>query len=98
MRVPVTGGASEVLTTIRKGFPHCSARGRCVVLDYQGSQIVISEIDPLRGKGAELARIPETFGGYLLPDGNAFAMKDGPSVCTGRRCGRSQACLASAGT
>ena len=74
MRVPVIGGTSEALMTIHKGFPHCSAHGRCVVLDFQGSQIVISEIDPLRGKGPELARIPETFGGYLLPDGNAFAM------------------------
>jgi len=63
-----------VLTTIRKGFPHCSAHGRCVVLDYQGPEIVISEIDPLRGKGPDLAKIRETFGGYLLPDGNAFAV------------------------
>ena len=52
MRIPVTGGASEALTTIRKGFPHCSAHGRCVVLDYQGSQIVISEIRPSSRQGS----------------------------------------------
>jgi hypothetical protein len=74
MRIPVIGGASEVLSTIHSGFPHSSAHGRCVVLDYQGSQIVISEIDSLRGKGPELARIHWTSGGYLLPDGDAFAM------------------------
>ncbi len=72
MRVPVIGGASEALTTMRRAIVHCSAHGRCVVLDFQGSQIVISEIDPLRGKGPELVRIPDTAGAYLLPDGDAI--------------------------
>jgi serine/threonine protein kinase len=70
MRVPITGGTSEALTTMRRAILHCSAHGRCVVLEFQGSQIVISEIDPLRGKGPELARVPETAGAYPLPDGN----------------------------
>ena len=57
---------------MRRAIVHCSAHGRCVVLDFQGSQIVISEIDPLRGKGPELVRIPDTAGAYLRPDGDAI--------------------------
>jgi len=43
-------------------------------MDYEGPQITLSDVDPIRGKGAQLARIHATTGGYLLPDGNAFAI------------------------
>ena len=55
------------------GWP-CATRGRCVVLEPQGSECIISAIDAVRGKGRELFRMPTSSGGAnLSPDGDHFA-------------------------
>lgn len=44
------------------------------MIESQDSDVVISSIDPVAGKGAELARAPSNTGAInLLPDGEAFA-------------------------
>jgi hypothetical protein len=82
MRVPASGGTPELLFTSPLASCRCSPRGRCVVLerhgtvrgDWQGSPVVVSTVDPIRGKGAELARLPPGIvADNLLPDGDTYA-------------------------
>jgi Tol biopolymer transport system component len=75
MRAPLTGGASQPLFVVRQfAGCQCAPRGRCVVLDTEGADIVVSAVDPVHGKGAELARIPaSTTAAALLPDGEGLA-------------------------
>jgi len=73
MRVPLTGGTAELLSA-GSGAILCSARGRCVLLEEKGSHFTVSALDPIRGKGAELGRVPSGYyGAYLSPDGDALA-------------------------
>ncbi len=49
-------------------------RGRCVVLETQGAEIIVSAVDPVRGKRAELGRVPaSTTAAALVPDGEGLA-------------------------
>ena len=74
MRVPLSGGTPQRLREVRRGAPFCSAHGRCVVLELRDSEVVISSIDPVTGKGTELARASSNITCFnLLPDGEAFA-------------------------
>jgi hypothetical protein len=75
MRAPLTGGVSQPLFVVRQFVGClCSPRGGCVVLDTEGSEIIVSAVDPVRGKGAELARVPaSTRAVALLPDGEGAA-------------------------
>lgn len=75
MRIPLTGGTSEPLVAVHAwGIPRCSFRGGCVVEKWQGSDLVISALDPMRGEGAELGRLQTSlFGFCIAPDGDSAA-------------------------
>ena len=75
MRIPLAGGSPEPLVTVAEwGMPRCSLHGRCVVEEGQGAQLVVSDLDPLRGKGRELGRWPfSPFGFCVTSDGNEAA-------------------------
>jgi hypothetical protein len=75
MRAPLTGGVSQPLFVVRQFTGcQCSPRGGCVVLDTEGAEMIVSAVDPVRGKGAELARVPaSTMAAAILPDGDGLA-------------------------
>ncbi len=75
MRAPLTGGVSQPLFVVRQfAGLQCSSAGRCIVLDTEGADIIVSAVDPIRGKGAELARVPaSTTAAAILPDGDRLA-------------------------
>ena len=76
MRIPISGGTPEPVVTALNSWaiPRCSFRGRCVLEQEESTTLVISALDPLRGKGAELGRISTNVAGWcLLPDGNGGA-------------------------
>jgi serine/threonine protein kinase/Tol biopolymer transport system component/class 3 adenylate cyclase len=57
MRVPVKGGLAEpILDHIRPVGVTCAAVPRCIFAEIQGDDMVISELDPLKGRGPELLR------------------------------------------
>ncbi len=82
LRVPVSGGTPElILKPEGDAVVHC-ATGRsriCVLSELIGNQMVFTEIDPLRGRLGELARInnpPPTeaiLDWSLSPDGSKIA-------------------------
>jgi WD40-like Beta Propeller Repeat len=78
MRVPLGGGApAELLPQVGPARLQCAPHGRCVLLEHKHKEdwsFVISSLDPLEGKGVELARTPsEIWGIRVLPDGDAVA-------------------------
>jgi len=75
MRVPLDGGRPEqILTKSDYAAPRCAARGQCVVLEARGESMTVSEFDPVRGRGRELATLPLShFGADVSPTGNEFA-------------------------
>jgi Tol biopolymer transport system component len=81
MRVPVAGGAPEVVlpaTDINSEF-RCGLRSsRCVLRTVENDQFVFYELDALRGKGRELARTawtPLVVGDWdVSPDGTQVAI------------------------
>jgi hypothetical protein len=76
MRVPVSGGIAELVFTLTGwGIPRCSFRGRCVLEEFQGPDLVVSALDPVDGKGTELGRwrVPPGGGFCPLADGSAVA-------------------------
>jgi hypothetical protein len=74
MRLPLTGGVpAELVHVGRAARPRCAVRGPCILLESRDGSDVISSLDPVAGKGAELLRIPTTYGVELLPDGDAVA-------------------------
>ncbi len=79
MRMPLPGGHAEVVANLEgTALPRCSFRGRCVVEEIQRG-IVLSELDPVQGKGRELGRWPEGWQGLcLLPDGQSVAFIRNP--------------------
>jgi DNA-binding winged helix-turn-helix (wHTH) protein/dipeptidyl aminopeptidase/acylaminoacyl peptidase len=76
MRVPLAGGKPEqVLATTRAAWPRCATRGRCVLLEQNRDQWIISSLDPVRGKGDQLSSIPFNIRGEdIAPDGDALAL------------------------
>jgi len=60
-RIPVAGG-EPVTVPVPGGFDYfdCAlpGRSRCVVRTTEGQEYVFHDLDPVRGKGAELARVP----------------------------------------
>jgi len=78
MRVPSSGGRAELLVDLGPwGIPRCSFRGRCVLEEWQGHDLIVSELDPVRGKGAELGRWRMATAGFcMMPDGKAAAFLD----------------------
>ena len=73
MRVPVTGGTPELLLDRGYGDLLCAAHGRCVIVQPKDGADSIWSLDPIRGRGSELARIHSTGTENVLPDGEAFA-------------------------
>jgi hypothetical protein len=75
MRVPLSGGApAELLRHVGRGRLQCAPHGRCVLLESKDGSFVISSLDPLEGRGVELARTPLVeYGFRVLPDGGGFA-------------------------
>ena len=75
MRVPLSGGTAEPMFTVAgRAVPRCSFRGRCVIQERQGLDLVVTALDPVDGKGAELGRWRVSpFGFCLLADGSAAA-------------------------
>jgi serine/threonine protein kinase len=85
MRVPLSGGTATLLFTTPLGGVRCAPRGRCVIIERQGSvrdsqtspglgsSVRVSALDPISGKGAELAKAPANDTDSLLPDGDAYA-------------------------
>ncbi|MBV8570494.1 MAG: protein kinase [Acidobacteriaceae bacterium] len=69
--VPHTGNVEEFRCGLQPG-------SRCVVRSTENDQFVFYELDPLRGKGRELARtgwIPSLIGDWdLSPDGSSIAI------------------------
>jgi len=74
MRLSLTGGApAELVHQVGTARLHCALHGRCVLRELKDGSFIVSSLDPLAGRGAELARTSETYGFDLLPDGDAFA-------------------------
>jgi Tol biopolymer transport system component len=73
-RLPLTGGVPERVLPHIKGIVHCAVRGGCVIAEVRGNEMVISSLDPLRGRGTELfrqhAHVP---GASLSADGSKWA-------------------------
>ena len=72
MRVPVEGGLAEVvLDHIQPVQLACSKNSLCILEERQGDELVISALDPLKGRGEELLRVKnDTFGMMdISPDG-----------------------------
>ncbi len=83
MRVPITGGSPQlVLTANIEEWPRCArAPGSlCAIAERTADrkQIVFTELDPVKGRGRELARSDaETTTGYhwdISPDGTRIAL------------------------
>ncbi len=74
MRVPSSGGAPvELLRTVGRGRLQCAEHGRCILIEeWKDDSFVISSLDAVKGKGAELARTPLT-SLRILPQGNGLA-------------------------
>src|SRR5262249_50880411 len=77
MRVPLTGGTPELifeshtLTGERCAHPPATL---CIAIEGAANERIISLLDPMRGKGAELFRIPLTAAeADISPDGKHFA-------------------------
>jgi len=74
LRAPIEGGlAEEVYTSDGDPWPQCSVSGGCIVYDQHGDKAVISALDPIRGKGSDLATLPRSEAAYILPGGSEFA-------------------------
>jgi Tol biopolymer transport system component len=82
MRIPVGGSAQPTAVPMdgMKGAEQgcgLSPESRCVARSVEADQFVVRELDPLKGKGRVLARIP--YGPYLIfdwslsPDGTVIA-------------------------
>jgi eukaryotic-like serine/threonine-protein kinase len=80
MRTPISGGAAQPVLTVRRGSNFFCARspGPCVLGEWEGEQLVFYSLDPIEGKGPELARIAvnhlnaDQWG--VSPDGSRIAV------------------------
>jgi len=59
-RVPPAGGPSDLIADVSNyAGHHCPQRtGSCVLGQFDGDQLILYRLDPLLGKGRELARVP----------------------------------------
>jgi serine/threonine protein kinase len=88
MRIPLNGGTSQFVFGTRPGsFLFCSRAPAtlCVIAEPDGGrkQAIITAIDPLKGRGAELTRLDldpsmDNWPGELSPDGAQFAAITSP--------------------
>lgn len=85
MRAPLGGGSPELVDTIQDfGDLRCSAAGRCAVTEMGGPRPghVISELDPVKGKGREIYRDSDRRSGTadVSPDGKWVANLSGTKI------------------
>jgi serine/threonine protein kinase/Tol biopolymer transport system component len=79
MSTPIDGGPRSILMSGRYTYD-CPSRhsAACVVADLKDKQLVFSSLDPVTGKGGELARVSYRAGDVphwsLSPDGRKIAM------------------------
>ncbi len=87
MRVPITGGLPQMLLTARlSGSPRCarSPATICVIAERtsDGKRIVFTGLDPMKGRGGELAQYVtepgENYSWDLSPDGTRIAVSKQP--------------------
>jgi len=89
MRVPIAGGSPEVLLgSLPAGWGLCCpsvAGSSCVLSAEEGKDLVFYSLDPLRGKGGQLAKTeaPESYSWALSPDSSSLAMVEEK---TGSKC------------
>jgi len=83
MRIPTTGGATQVVLTTRvDGTPRCARAPAtlCVIGERSGDreQVIFSAFDPVKGRGRELIRFHvganTDFSWDLSPDGDRIAI------------------------
>jgi DNA-binding winged helix-turn-helix (wHTH) protein/Tol biopolymer transport system component len=73
MRVPLSGGAPvNLLRPVGPGRLQCAVHGRCILIESKDHAFIISSLDPIKGKGVELARTPVT-SLRILPHGDGLA-------------------------
>lgn len=89
MRVPVTGGASEKIFPVKRlNWWDCAAApsNLCAIAESTEDhrQAIVTAFDPLKGRGAELTRIPiepnRDWALALSPEGKRFAVIRGPGA------------------
>jgi DNA-binding winged helix-turn-helix (wHTH) protein/Tol biopolymer transport system component len=76
MRVPIAGGTPEPVATLLSGGgegARCSLNSRCVIEEWDGTQVLVSELDPLQGRGRQLGRWGPLFGFCLTSEGDEAA-------------------------
>lgn len=87
MRVPVTGGASEKIFSVKRlNWWDCASApsNLCAIAESteDRKQAIITSFDPLKGRGSELTRITvepnRDWALALSPDGKRFAVIQGP--------------------
>ncbi|MGH9555833.1 MAG: hypothetical protein ACRD2Y_08430 [Terriglobales bacterium] len=84
LRVPISGGAPEVVLEAKRGAAfRCAAAGsRCALSepDKANGELVLSAFDPVRGRSGELVRLANDSAGSpvwdLSPDGSTVAIVD----------------------
>ena len=81
MRAPISGGAAQPVLTARRGSNFFCARSParlCVLGEWEDKQLAIYALDPIQGKGRELARIAvnRVYGDQwgVSPDGSRIAV------------------------
>jgi Tol biopolymer transport system component len=89
MRVPVAGGASQMVSNVRRNAQVLCARPPshvCAIAEPTDDQrqLIITELDPMKGRGGTLTRFaldPKDRGWFLdlSPDGTRIAAIRGPS-------------------
>jgi Tol biopolymer transport system component len=81
-RVPIDGGvAEEILRTPHFTHHRCGDRARCILEERGGRGTIVSELDPMSGRGRELFRKPSGTGAPAVsPDGERIAFVAGTTI------------------
>jgi Tol biopolymer transport system component len=79
-RVPSTGGPVErIVESPNLLHFRCGERASCVLVERVGNDDVVYELDPIKGRGAEMFRKPPGSGDPAVsPDGTSLAYLTGP--------------------
>lgn len=85
LRMPLGGGPPEEIPGGPVQEANCQFRAvRCVIREYSQGQMIFHEMDPIKGKGRELLRIPSAapdFGDWALsPDGRKVSLVDATRI------------------
>ncbi len=79
MRVPIQGGTPEAVPNAEHvGVNYrCAPAGVCVIAQKQSEGFIVSEFDPMKGKGREIYRSRDVGHLHLSPDGKWIADTSG---------------------